>query len=99
MKSKYLSHPISSNTPLYGGAKNIDIASNTKIRKGDTANSLLLSFPNHTGTHLDVPYHFFEDGKKLTDYKSSFWFFNNPICADVSAEDGFMISYNDTNIF
>lgn len=91
----YLSHPLSSNTPLYGGAKNIDIAPNTKIRKGDTANSLMLSFPNHAGTHLDVPYHFFENGKKLTDYDPHFWIFNHPLCIDVPSEDGYLVKYED----
>jgi arylformamidase len=95
MLSTFLSHSISHNTPLYGGAENIHIVLDTAISKGDTANSLLLSFPNHAGTHVDVPYHFFEDGKKLTDYDASFWIFDNPVCVDVCGEDGYLVKYED----
>ncbi len=31
-------------------------------------NAETVSFNTHTGTHIDVPYHFFQDGKKLDDY-------------------------------
>ncbi len=60
-KVTLLSHPFSTETPLYGGARDIHIKSATDILSGDTANSLLLSFPNHAGTHVDVHYHFFDD--------------------------------------
>ena len=91
----YLSYPLSSQTPLYGGANDIQIQSNTSISAGDTANSLTLSLPNHAGTHVDVPYHFFNDGKKLTDYPASFWIFNHPVCIDVPGKDGYLVSYKD----
>lgn len=94
-KVVYLSHPISTETPLYGGENNVQIKSNTTISSGDTANSLNLFFPNHAGTHVDVPYHFFDDGKKLTDYAASFWIFTHPVCIDVPGEDGYLVSYKD----
>mgnify|MGYP004001460503 CR=1 FL=1 len=91
----YLSHPFSNDTPLYGGVKNIKISQASSIQAGDTANTLNLSFPNHSGTHIDVPYHFFEDGKKLTDYDASFWIFDNPVCVCVCGEDGYIVNYDD----
>ena len=90
----YLSHPLSSDTPLYGGVNDIKIQSNTVISAGDTANSLTLSLHNHSGTHVDVPYHFFNDGKKLTDYNASFWIFNHPVCVDVHGDDGSLVTYD-----
>lgn len=94
-KSIFLSHPLSNDTPLYGGANDINLKQNTFIRNGDTANSLTLSFPNHAGTHVDVPYHFFENGKKLTDHDASFWIFQHPVCVDVCGEDGYLVKYDD----
>ena len=91
----YLSHPISVDTPLYGGASDIHIQQKTSISAGDTANSLTCSFPNHIGTHVDVPYHFINNGKKLTDYSASFWIFNKPQCIDVSVDDGDLVTYAD----
>ncbi len=91
----YLSHPFANDTPLYGGAKNIHIESESSIQAGDTANSLILSFTNHAGTHVDVPYHFLDDGKKLTDYDASYWIFNEPQLIDVPSENGYLVTYND----
>ena len=91
-KSIYLSHPLSNDTPLYGGAKDINLEQNTSISKGDTANSLTLSFPNHAGTHVDVPKHFVDNGKCLTDYVPSFWIFNNPIMIDIKCYDGQLLN-------
>jgi len=91
----YLSHPLSNDTPLYGGAKNIQIDSNSSIKEGDTANSLSLVFSNHSGTHVDVPYHFFEDGKKIMEYPPSFWIFNCPQCLDVPGKDGYLVTFED----
>ena len=94
-KSTFLSHHLSNDTPLYGGANDINISQENSIQAGDTANTLNLSFPNHSGTHVDVPYHFFEDGKKLTDYDASFWTFNHPVCVDVCGDDGYLVKYDD----
>lgn len=91
----FLSHQMSSDTPLYGGSNNIQIHSNTAISAGSAANSLTLSYPNHAGTHVDVPYHFFDDGKKLIEYDASFWIFNRPVYIDVPAEDGYLVTYQD----
>jgi len=41
----------------------------------NTANTLDISICNHAGTHIDVPKHFFNSGKSLSDYPASFWFF------------------------
>jgi len=91
----FLSHNLSNTTPLYGGAKSIKIYKKSSIHDGDSANSLSLIFPNHSGTHVDVPYHFFDDGKKLTDYDASFWIFSHPVCIDVPSEDGYLVKYED----
>ena len=87
----YLSHQINNRTPLYGGVKGITISKSTSIREGDTANSMHLSMPNHAGTHIDLPKHFFNDGKTLSDYPASFWFFQKPQLIDVSCDDGQLI--------
>ena len=77
MKVMYLSHFISVDTPLYGGAKSVEITQYKFIYKGDSCNMLFLSIPNHTSTHIDLPYHFLKDGKKLEDFDPDFWIFKN----------------------
>ena len=34
----------------------------SSIKNGDTANNTHLSFGTHTGTHIDAPHHFYEEG-------------------------------------
>jgi|APSaa5957512535_1039671.scaffolds.fasta_scaffold92591_2 arylformamidase len=91
----YMSHPLFNDTPLYGGATDINISQADSIQAGATANTLNLSLPNHAGTHIDVPYHFFEDGNKLTDYGASFWIFYHPVCVDIFCGDGYLVKYDD----
>ena len=91
----YLSHFLSGETPLYGGEKSIQVINKTSIKHGDTANTLNLVLPNHAGTHVDVPYHFFTEGKKLSDFDASFWVFYYPQIVDVPSGDGYLVTYDD----
>lgn len=63
----------------------------TRISKGDTANTLRYILPNHTGTHVDVPKHFFDEGPTLTDFAPEFWIFENPLLIDVPCDDDYLI--------
>ena len=92
---KYLSYELSTGSPVYGGRAGLRVKEVSKIDNGDTANSLEVTFPNHFGTHVDVPRHFFNDGKKLTDYKASFWIFNHPQCVNVPCGDGDLVRFTD----
>ena len=74
----FLSYFIDEHTPSYGGIENaVKIERIKSIEKGDSSNNLELKFPAHIGTHIDFPFHFSNDGKKLEDYPPSFWIFNN----------------------
>ena len=89
----YLSYYLSNDTPLYGNSLGIELSSEKKIHLGDSCNTLNLSFPNHSGTHIDLPYHFNPDGKTLDDYPVKFWQFNQVELADLSGkvDDGQII--------
>jgi len=85
LRSIFLSHRLTPETPLYGGESNLSINVFTSIDSGHTANSLNLSLQNHAGTHIDVPFHFFNNGKKLSEYDADDWIFHSPQCIDYSA--------------
>ena len=74
---KYLSYFISEKTPLYGNGTGIHLSPDKKISNGDSCNTLNLSFPNHSGTHVDFPYHFNQLGKTINDYPASYWEFDH----------------------
>jgi len=91
MDTLWLSHPIGETTPLYGGATNIELKNIRSIDRGDTSNNTHLDFPNHSGSHVDAPYHFLADGKTITDYSPNEWIYKKPCCIDYEANEGELI--------
>ncbi|TGK30925.1 hypothetical protein EHQ13_04260 [Leptospira gomenensis] len=69
-----LSYEIGKNTPVYGGSGFPEVTQGKCLDHGDSCNTLNLNFSNHTGTHIDCPFHFDPNGKRLTDYPAEFWF-------------------------
>lgn len=87
-----LSFSLSEQTPLYGGATGISIQQHSRIGAGSSSNTQSWSFPNHSGTHIDAPRHFVEEGNTLTDYPASFWMFEQPLLVDIPCEPGELIT-------
>ena len=68
-----LSYELDSSTPMYGGGVGFRNEHLKQITKGDTANLSHWIFINHIGTHVDVPFHFIQEGKTLSDFTPEFW--------------------------
>lgn len=79
---KLLSYALGANTHGYGGEKPIGIKQNKAISKGDSCNTFILNFPNHIGTHIDCPNHFFNSGRKIAEYKIKDFIFLRPVLID-----------------
>jgi arylformamidase len=56
---------ISPQMPVWPGDPPVQIERVASINEGDPANLTRLSLGAHTGTHVDAPYHFFEQGLKV----------------------------------
>lgn len=92
----YLSHFLTQNTPTYGNRDKFSIKENSSISKGDTANSFSISFStNHLGTHIDLPKHFYDDGKTLNDFEPSYWFYSTISIVDIPKNKGELIIPKD----
>lgn len=87
----WLSHELSPETPAYGGGDSLRVTALTEIAGGDTANTVQLTLPNHVGTHVDAPAHFFEDGATLSDFPPSAWLFESPVVIDVDVPSGSLV--------
>jgi kynurenine formamidase len=81
-----LSHFINNSTPVYGNREMINITTDSSIAEGGSCNSLNLNFKNHVGTHIDLPKHFDNDGKTLSDYEDEDWVFKKCQLINVSLE-------------
>ena len=94
----FLSYPMNENTPLYGGKKGVKIKINSSIEKGDSSNSKVLSFNNHSGTHVDFPNHFIKNGKTSEQYDISDWIFTNPFLIELVTAENELINFSENQI-
>ena len=71
-----LSHKIDDSSPFYGGRKGFSYQPESSIEKGDTANTQKWELHNHLGTHIDFPFHFYQNGQTVDDFPEDFWVFD-----------------------
>lgn len=81
-----LSYSINEKTPSYGGRHKVLIEECESINGGDTANSFIINFYNHIGTHIDAPNHFYDNGKKINDYNTNELLFTKPQLVNVNLD-------------
>lgn len=91
----WLSHAMSEHTPAYGGGQGFTRTAASSIAAGDSANSEAWTFPNHLGTHVDVPRHFVEGGDTVDAYGPERWWFSRPVIIDVPMGDDALIQPAD----
>jgi len=84
VKKIYLSYILNENTPSYGNRNQFIIKKKSDISKGDVANDSYIETTVHIGTHIDMPYHFFENGQTIENFSIDFWFFEKVLYIEVS---------------
>lgn len=91
----FLSYPLSNQSTIaYGGSKDFNFSWKTKISEGGTANEMRWELGNHIGTHIDCPFHFSKNGKRVTDYPANFWVFNSPHMVELEVSKAEIIKVN-----
>jgi len=90
-----LSHKLSPNTPCYADGPRLEITPYKQISRGDSSNSFFLKLFNHLGTHVDAPYHFDPNGRKIASYTSQELVFTKPSILDVEKKAGELIEVED----
>lgn len=86
-KSIYLSFILDKNTPTYGNRNKFICEKRSDISNGDVANDSSLNTTVHIGTHIDMPYHFFEDGQTIEDFNIDFFSSSNVLYLDLIPKD------------
>lgn len=86
-----LSYVLGKKTPLYGDTPKIDIIINQDISSGDTCNTYLLKMHNHIGTHIDAPRHFWNEGKRITEFDINELIFTQPYVIECPKSEGEMV--------
>lgn len=85
-----LSHRLSVNTPLPPGVPPLEFRHHSSMERGDVSNLFVLKFSNHTGTHIDAPWHFVASGLRIGDFGLEEFIFDRPLCLDLPLGDGEM---------
>lgn len=89
---RMLSYPLSETAPVWPGnppAAQTEVFSS--IARGDLANMTVIHLFSHSGTHLDAPKHFNDDGPSAVDIPLERFIFFDPLVIDVPKPDGSMI--------
>lgn len=73
---KYLSYPLNESTFGYGNGERFKKEMVAEMCCGNTSNNSKFSMPTHFGTHIDFPFHFYQEGKNSSDYNASDFVFN-----------------------
>ena len=87
----WLSYPLNECTPAYGGGQQLSIEHTKNILKGDGCNTATWHLPNHLGTHVDTPQHFFPCGHAVDSYPPAFWFFQQVQMVTVDLQKKFLL--------
>lgn len=83
----YLSYILDKNTPTYGNRNKFEQFKKSDISCGDIANDTTISTTVHIGTHIDMPYHFYEEGQIIENFDANFWVFKNPLIIKIQPRD------------
>jgi len=95
VKYKLLSYSLDINTHGYDGRKPFTISKSKSISRGDSCNTFFLNLPNHLGTHIDCPNHFYDSGKKVAQYEIEDFIFLRPVILDCLKSDNELVSEID----
>ncbi len=83
----YLSYILDENTPSYGNRNRFLLSKKSAISQGDVANDSFIQTTVHIGTHIDMPYHFYENGQTIEDFGVEYFNFENVLFIDVKPKD------------
>ena len=90
-----LSYPLTPKTPLYPNTPSPVIQPHRSLKNGDSANTSMIAFSSHSGTHVDTPRHFCEHGKTISDYFTADTSFFPVYCIDMPKAEPTEIAVNE----
>jgi len=95
VKWKMFNHPLTDTSPQYGNNPPIRVESLSNIQSGAASNTHMIHLHNHSGTHIDAPRHFRDDGLAIADFPEDFWQFEEIFLLDLPKEADALIAADD----
>ena len=90
-----VSYPLEKLSPLYPGSPEVSFNPVKSIANKDSSNTSMLSFGSHSGTHIDAPLHFCDNGFSIIDVLKAENIFSPAVCIDISKEINSYIDRTD----
>jgi arylformamidase len=87
----FLSHALSTETPAFGAGASFLREKTRSMARGDSSNSESWQFNNHLGTHIDLPKHFDDNGRSMSDYQAADFVFSKVTLIDAPAKKSELI--------
>jgi len=86
-KSVYLSYILDDKTPTYGNRNKFSCVKKSDISRGDVTNDSMVDTTVHIGTHVDMPYHFFDDGQTVDSFDADFFTFKDVLYIEIKPKE------------
>ncbi len=86
-----LSYTLDELVPVFPGTPHEKIIPITRTESGDAYNTSKVEHCIHTGTHVDVPWHFQQDGKTIDKIPIEDFVYTSPLLIDCPVEKGCLI--------
>jgi len=90
-----ISYPLTTKTPLYPNTPLSIIHTLRSIANRDSANTSAITFSTHSGTHIDAPFHFCNEGKTIAGCLKLDNTFFPAYCIDLCKKKSEEISVSD----
>jgi len=87
-----LSHRLDPDQPNWPGAPGLGVRAWSRINGGEVANTHVVEFYTHYGTHCDLPFHFLDDGVDMSALDHRDFIFDRPHLADLPLADRELIT-------
>lgn len=86
-----LSYPLRLGDPLPPAIPPLQISSKYSLAAGDDANVFIITFANHSGTHVDAPQHVEAVGLPITAFEPHEFHFVHPVVVDLPLPEGAIV--------
>jgi len=90
-----LSYKFDKNMPIYPGSPKEEIIPNTRIKQDDSSNTTTLIHFLHSGTHVDAPFHFYNNGRTIDQIPIEDFVYQTPLIIDKKLKKSELLEVED----
>lgn len=96
---RFLSYELSEDTPTYVGNPPVMLKQVSSIADGEAANWFSIVTINHSGTHIDAPWHFDGAGLHLEELAPESFVYTSAVLIDLPRDRDELIRSNDLELY